>query len=157
MWKTLTLRARRPRRGVATVEMAIVAPLLIFLLFGIIEFGLIVKDLVGVNQAAREGARCAAVGAVPDTLTTRIKAAAPTINGADLELAYHYRKFDANTNSWGEWTTLGVDGSYNNAKPGDQIRITVKYPHQLVTGGLLAGLADDGAIMLNTAIVMRRE
>lgn len=154
------LRVRGRRRGVATVELALVAPLLIFLLFGIIEFGLMVKDLVGVNQAAREGARCAAVGAVPATLTTRVTSAAPTIDGAALQLSYHYRQFDPATNTWGAWTTLGVSGSENSAEPGDQIRITVNYPHQLVTGGLFAGLADDpssGTIMLNTAIVMQRE
>lgn len=137
-----------------------VAPLLIFLLFGIIEFGLMVKDLVGVNQAAREGARSAAVGATPSTLTTRIGGAAPTINASDLNITYDYRAFDENTGSWGSWQSLGVDGSENNAQAGDQIRITIQYPHQLVTGGLFAGLADDpenGTITLNTAIVMQRE
>ncbi len=137
-----------------------VAPLLIFLLFGIIEFGLMVKDLVGVNQAAREGARSAAVGATPTTLTTRIAGAAPTINAGNLNATYHYRSFNEGTGAWGSWLSLGIDGSENNAQAGDQIRITIQYPHQLVTGGLFAGLADDpenGTITLNTAIVMQRE
>ncbi len=148
------------RRGATTVELAMVAPLLIFLLFGIIEFGLMVKDLVGVNQAAREGARSAAVGATPTTLDARIAGAAPTINTDTLAIQYHYRSFDEGAGSWSSWQTLGTDGSENNAQPGDQLRITVQYPHQLVTGGLFAGLADDpesGTITLNTAIVMQRE
>ncbi len=156
---TRKMRAIR-RRGATTVELAMVAPLLIFLLFGIIEFGLMVKDLVGVNQAAREGARSAAVGATPSTLDTRIAGAAPTINGADLSITYDYRAFDESTGTWGSWTTLGTDGGENNAEAGDQIRITINYPHQLVTGGLFAGLADDpetGTVTLNTAIVMQRE
>lgn len=154
------LRVRRRQRGATTVELAMVAPLLIFLLFGIIEFGLMVKDLVGINQAAREGARCAAVGAVPATITARIAAAAPTINAADLQVQYHYRHFNSDTHSWGAWTPLGSDGLENTAQPGDQIRVTINYPHRLVTGGLFAGLADDpstGTITLNTAIVMQRE
>jgi len=137
-----------------------VAPLLIFLLFGIIEFGLMVKDLVGVNQAAREGARSAAVGATPSTLTTRIGGAAPTINTSDLNITYDFRAFTESTGSWGNWQSLGTDGSENNAQSGDQIRITIQCPHQLVTGGLFAGLADDpenGTITLNTAIVIQRE
>ena len=137
-----------------------VAPLLIFLLFGIIEFGLMVKDLVGVNQAAREGARSAAVGATPATLNTRIAGSAPTINADNLDITYEFRTFDEASGSWGSWQTLGVDGSENNAKSGDQIRISIQYPHQLVTGGLFAGLADDpenGTITLSTAIVMQRE
>jgi len=154
-----TMRTTK-RRGAATVELAMVAPLLIFLLFGIIEFGLMVKDLVGVNQAAREGARSAAVGATPTTLNARIAGAAPTINASALNITCEYRSFDESSGSWGNWTTLGVDGVENNAEAGDQIRISIQYPHQLVTGGLFAGLADDpenGTITLSTAIVMQRE
>jgi len=148
------------RRGATTVELAMVGPLLIFLLFGIIEFGLMVKDLVGVNQAAREGARSAAVGATPTTLDARIAGAAPTIDTTALNIQYDYRSFDESSNAWSAWQTLGVDGAENNAEAGDQIRISVQYPHQLVTGGLFAGLADDpesGTITLSTAIVMQRE
>ena len=148
------------RRGVTSEELAMVAPLLIFLLFGIIEFGLIVKDLVGVNQAAREGARSAAVGATPASLNTRIAGAAPTINAANLDLTYHYRSFNQDSGVWGAWQVLGTDGSENSAEAGDQIRITVNYAHQLVTGALFAGLADDpenGTVTLSTAIVMQRE
>lgn len=137
-----------------------VAPLLIFLLFGIIEFGLMVKDLVGVNQAAREGARSAAVGATPETLAIRIAGAAPTINAENLAITAEFRGFNESTGTWREWETLGVNQGENNARPGDQIRISIAYPHPLVTGALFAGLADDpenGTITLNTAIVMQRE
>lgn len=137
-----------------------VAPLLVFLLFGIIEFGLMVRDLVGVNQAAREGARSAAVGATTETLAARIAGAAPTINAASLNITAEHRSFNENTGSWGEWVLLeNIDGE-NAARTGDQIRVSIAYPHPLVTGALFAGLADDpdnGTITLNTAIVMQRE
>ena len=148
------------RRGATTVELAMVAPLLIFLLFGIIEFGLMVKDLVGVNQAAREGARSAAVGATTDTLTTRVIGAAPSVNTDNFVVTAEFRSLNESTNLWTDWQTLGVSNGENNARAGDQIRISIAYPHQLVTGGLFAGLADDpdnGTITLNTAIVMQRE
>ena len=154
--------ARTIRRGGAvTVEMSLVAPLLIFLFFGIIEFGLTVKDLVGLNQAAREGARCAAVGATPTAIDTRIANSAPTIDTGEFSALYEYRSYDADT-GWGEWTVLGINeyGDENNAGVGDQIRIRLQYPHHLVTGRLFASLADDPeqcTITLSTAIVMRRE
>ncbi len=50
---------RRQRRGAAVVEMAVVMPLLITLLFGIMEFGhrfMVYQTLI---QAAREGCRVA--------------------------------------------------------------------------------------------------
>jgi Flp pilus assembly protein TadG len=43
------------------VEFAIVAPLLLIFLFGIIEFGLLFGQKLDVSQGAREGARLAAV------------------------------------------------------------------------------------------------
>jgi len=154
----MTNRGRR--RGTTTVELAMVAPLLIFLLFGIIEFGLMVKDLVGINQAAREGVRAAVVGATPAPLGTRLAGAAPTINVARLPRPCQVRDVARAAGVWGSWQTLGVDGAENDARPGDQIRIGVDYPHRLITGGLFGRLADDpdsGIIRLSTAIVMQRE
>jgi Flp pilus assembly protein TadG len=48
-------------RGASLVEMAFVAPLLLLLLFGIVEFGYIFGQYNEVRHAAREGARVAAV------------------------------------------------------------------------------------------------
>jgi Flp pilus assembly protein TadG len=52
-------RARRSERGVAMVEAAFVTPLFILLLFAVIEFGLAMKDYIGVGNAVRAGARTA--------------------------------------------------------------------------------------------------
>jgi len=154
-------RAIRSRqRGTATVELAMVLPVLVFLLFGIIEFGLMVKDVVGLNQAAREGARCAVVGATLATIGARIDASAPTIDTSQLTELYEYRSYDADYGTWSSWTVLGETEGHNNASDGDQVRITLHYPHPLVTGGIFAYLADadnPGTIGLGTAIIMRRE
>ncbi len=48
-------------RGAAIVEMAMVAPLLLLLLLGIIEFGAVFAQFNDVRHGAREGARFAAV------------------------------------------------------------------------------------------------
>lgn len=45
------------RRGATLVEFALILPLLIILIFGIIEFGLIMYDQQVITNAAREGAR----------------------------------------------------------------------------------------------------
>ena len=53
-------RSRRgSERGVALVEMAIVLPLLLILVFGIIEAGWFYAELSDVRNAAREGTRLA--------------------------------------------------------------------------------------------------
>ena len=156
-----TVRSRTGvRAGTATVEFALVAPILLFMLFGIIEFGLVFEDVQGINQAAREGARSSAAGAPPSTITARIAASAPNMNIANLTTAYAHRRFDTTAGSWTTWTTLGTSGTANDANIGDQIRVSVAYPHQLITRGLFPGLADDpatGTITLRAAIVMCRE
>jgi Flp pilus assembly protein TadG len=58
------MRGDRTReRGAALVEFAVLAPLLVFLIFGIIEFGWLFGQYNDIRHAAREGARFAAVDA----------------------------------------------------------------------------------------------
>lgn len=51
----------RSQRGAAAVEMAVVAPILLLLVFGIMESGWLFAQQVELNNAAREGARLAVV------------------------------------------------------------------------------------------------
>ena len=53
-------RRRRNQRGASAVELALVAPLLLLLLFGTVSAGLTYSDHVATTNAAREGARYAA-------------------------------------------------------------------------------------------------
>lgn len=55
------MKSRRKERGAVAVEMAIVLPLLLLILLGIIEFGRAYNVQVSLTQAAREGARHAAI------------------------------------------------------------------------------------------------
>jgi hypothetical protein len=52
---------QKKEHGAVAVEMAIVLPLLLMLLIGIIEFGRVFNVQISLSQAAREGARHAAV------------------------------------------------------------------------------------------------
>lgn len=67
------LRSRSDRGSVA-VEAAIVFPLLILILFGVIEFALVLRDHVAMTSAARSGARVAS--AQPRLSTFAIDSAA---------------------------------------------------------------------------------
>ncbi len=57
MW----MKGKKCRRAAATVEMAVVTPLLLTMLFGIIEYGWIFSVRQALVTAAREGARTAAL------------------------------------------------------------------------------------------------
>jgi Flp pilus assembly pilin Flp len=54
--------ARRDQEGAAAVEFALLLPLLVLLLFGMIEFGLAFNSRIQATNAAREAARRAVVG-----------------------------------------------------------------------------------------------
>ena len=57
-------RRKRPReRGSAAVEFALVLPLVLILALALLQVGLLVKDGLVVQEAARAGARQAAVTA----------------------------------------------------------------------------------------------
>lgn len=56
------MRKPNTERGASAVEMAMVAPFLLLLLLGIIEFGFVFGQYNEVRHSAREGARYAAVG-----------------------------------------------------------------------------------------------
>ena len=61
-----THRAARREGGAAALEFALVIPVLLLLVFGIIEFGFMFQAQLALTHAAREGARLAAVGKYDD-------------------------------------------------------------------------------------------
>lgn len=65
-------------RGAAAVEFALLLPVLLLLVFGIIDFGRAINAQITLTQAAREGARLAALGQ-PDVVS-RTQAAATGIS-----------------------------------------------------------------------------
>ncbi|MCL1593984.1 MAG: pilus assembly protein [Actinomycetia bacterium] len=76
----------RSERGAAIVEMALVMPLLLILVFGIVEFGRAFMTDISVTHAAREGARAYAITRGSDDASAAqsaaIDAAKLTVSGA---------------------------------------------------------------------------
>ena len=60
-----TLLPREGETGALALEMALIAPLLILLTFGVVEFGLWIFNSAQASQAAREAARVAMVAPPP--------------------------------------------------------------------------------------------
>jgi Flp pilus assembly protein TadG len=67
---------RHRRRGDAIVEFALLAPLLVMILFGVMELGRVVDAWVVVHNAAREGARAGAAAYLGQDPATLAQAAA---------------------------------------------------------------------------------
>lgn len=70
-------------RGAAAVEAALVLPLLLLLVFGIVDFGRLLNAQIKVTEAAREGARVSSFGASLTTVENR----AEVITGFDVSVS----------------------------------------------------------------------
>lgn len=68
-------KEHRSESGTAAVEFALLLPLLVILLFGIIEFGIALYRQAILTNASREGARVGIVQSTPPITTAQINAA----------------------------------------------------------------------------------
>jgi Flp pilus assembly protein TadG len=129
---------RIPRRirgedGAAAVEFAIVATLFFCLVFGIIDFGFAFHSWNNTANAAREGARKAAVDSNPSDVTARVMAAASTLDPTKLTVLVEC------SHNGGSFSS-GLCGA--SLVEGDIVRVTVNYQYNMITpiGSFVPGL-----------------
>jgi len=121
--------AGRADRGQSLAELAILLPIILILVFGIIDFGMGLRAYITVSQATREGARYAAVGNPAgaftsggagdcngSTGTTAVGKVCSTMKGLNLD----------------NITDVSVtypDGNH----PGESVRVSVTYHYNYIT------------------------
>ena len=80
-----TIRAiLKKKRGQAIVEFALILPVFILILLGIMEFGLVFHQYLVVTAASREGARVAALGGSDAETLTMVNTSAVSITAGQL-------------------------------------------------------------------------
>lgn len=156
---TVTTRRSSRQRGVVSAELALVLPVLLLLLLGICEIGLLIADSLVLGNACREATRAASMGRT----TAEIRSVATGSLPASIALTTEDITLERRSlvsGVWGDWTTLGdntsVGSNYNNAGAGNQIRVTLTYQHRLVTGLILQAANQNGTLTLRTSMVMLR-
>lgn len=127
-----TVPSVRPRRGEAAqslVEFSLMLPVLLILVFGIIDFGMGLRAYISVSQATREGARYAAVGNAAGTFTaggvgecngstntTTVGKVCSTLDGLKLS------------------DIQSVSVTYPNGQaPGNSVHVSVSYSYHYIT------------------------
>jgi Flp pilus assembly protein TadG len=135
----------REQKGTSAIEFAIVLPLLIVLLFGIIEFSILLFDKAVITNASREGARAGMVFSEP-----RLDDAG--IGGVVITYCQNYLITFGNTGT-ALSTTVARGGS---GSTGDPLTVTIGYHYDfLVLPGFINALV--GGIDLTARTVMRME
>ena len=113
------------------MEFALILPLLLLFIFGIIDFGRMVNYKIGLNEAAREGARAAAL--------------AGTAEAQD--------RIDIVTDGMGgPGPAASITGCPSNPGPDDNATVTLTYEFHYVTP--LAIMAELGNTTLRATGVM---
>jgi hypothetical protein len=121
--------------GAAAVEFALVASVLIVLVFGIVDFGWLFNRTTLITNATREGAREGAVtrtGATASAAATSSLTAVgigTTTNAADINKALITVTCTKASNA-----TCNVNASDNTAPvSGDKIKVKIDYQHRWIT------------------------
>ena len=130
-----TNQRRFIRRGSAVVEAAVVAPLMVTAMFGMMEAGYAFMIKQSVALAAREGARA---GAMPGATIDEVRAAVESsMIGAHLS---------------GYTTTSNLE-SLSSSDTDVTVTVSIPFSRVSFTGTLLGG----GSFDINSTTTMRRE
>ena len=113
------MKSKQKERGAVAVEMAVLLPLLLLILIGTMEFGRVFNVQNSLTQAAREGARNAAIHYSDGTMDVNgtVSAAAPSLDGL----------------------ALVINNNANACAPGRNVEVTVR-----VNLSSLSGFLDSG-------------
>lgn len=73
-------------KGASAVEFALLLPILMLLILGIIQFGFIFYHYISITHAAREGARWAALEQPDSDVRLKVKNSAPGLTITDVDI-----------------------------------------------------------------------
>jgi Flp pilus assembly protein TadG len=135
--------------GASAVEFAIILPLLVLFVFGIIEFSIMFYDKAVITNASREGARAGVVFADPRLGVAEIQ-----------NIVTNYVDTDGD-GSIDRLITFGADDLQIDVpapceESGDELTVTVTYQYDfLIVPGILAAFFSGGAFADGTTIAAR--
>lgn len=129
-------RWKKGSGGQSTVELALLLPVILFILFGIAEFGRAFNAYITLENAAREGARLGVTGASDAEILDRVKAVAVTLDEARL--------------------TVQITPAEGARQRGETITVRTTYDFPLVVP-LIGQILQGQPLILEAALSMRLE
>ena len=102
------------QKGQALVEFALVFPILLLLVMGILQFGMMLNSYLSIENASREGARAGIVGSSDSEIRNTIISTSPSLDPNKLTVTI--TPAEANRKS-GNTLTVKVTYNYNLTVP----------------------------------------
>lgn len=123
------------KKGQSLVETALVLPVLLLILTGIFDFGMLFNNYMVVSNASREGARSAAVDSTDAQIISAVNTVTASLDSTKV--------------------TITITPDQSGRSRGSAVTVTVKYKYSLMTP-IIAAIVH-GPIDLTAKTTMRCE
>ena len=131
----VTIKNLKNQKGQALVEFTIVLPILMLLIMGIFQFGMMLNAYITIGNAAREGARAGIIGSTDAEIRNLIISTSPSLEPENL--------------------TVSITPSETNRISGGTLTVNVTYNYKL-TVPIISSLFNN-VIVLKGQTTMRVE
>lgn len=121
-------RSRSRQRGAAALEFALVVPVIILMVLGIVDLGMLMNAQAVVANAARDGARVASLGKTAATARTAAQTTVQSMGHPPTSVTVVCMT-STNCPSGGDYDTLRG----NRKTPGEVVQVTVTYTYTFIT------------------------
>ncbi|WP_035787822.1 TadE/TadG family type IV pilus assembly protein [Clostridium ljungdahlii] len=129
------LKNLKNEKGQALVEFAIILPILLLIVMGIVQFGMVINSYITIENASREGARAGIIGSTDQEIQYLIVTTSPNLDPKNL--------------------TVTITPSESSRRSGDSLIVKVTYKYNL-TVPIISSLFNN-VIVLNGQTTMRVE
>ena len=140
-------------QGAVLIEFALVFTLFIFLVFGMVDFGLAINTKTQIASGGREGARLGTVNLDAAAVETRVRDVTAGLDQAVLAVTVECHQPDGSPCTDGGATP---PGTLSLGQSGDAVVVTVAYDYSMFTP-LPNFLGGDSTIPLTSVTEMRIE
>jgi len=131
----MLLQILKNQKGQALVEFAIILPILLLLVMGILQFGMMLNAYLSIENAAREGARAGIMGSSDAEIRNLVIATSPSLDPENL--------------------TVSITPNETNRTSGDTLTIKITYNYTLIVP-IISSLFNN-VVVLNGQTSMRVE
>ena len=122
----------KSKKGQTMVETALILPIVIMLLMGIFDFGFMFNQDLVILNAAREGARTAALGGLDTEVNSQVNSIASSLDISKLSIT--------------------ISPLQNARHKGDEVSVTVKYNYSFITPAISSVIGHPVTLTAKTAM-----